>query len=52
MQPLGAYIMAFAAMLFSGLSALALFAAVRRFDPPEAPPVEREVREVREPIAV
>jgi hypothetical protein len=32
-----AYLVAFSAMLFSALSALTLFTAVRHFDPPEAP---------------
>jgi hypothetical protein len=33
---LGTYLMAFSAMAFAGLSALTLFRAVDRFDPPEA----------------
>jgi hypothetical protein len=31
------YVVAVCAMLFSGLSALTLFYAVRHFDPPETP---------------
>jgi hypothetical protein len=33
---LAPYVMSISAMLFSGLSALTLFWAVRHFDPPEA----------------
>ena len=37
------YLVSIAAMLFSGLSALTLIHIVRHFDPPEVPPLPKQV---------
>ena len=39
---LGTYLVAFAAMLFAGLSALTLFHAIDSFDPPEVRSAEKD----------
>jgi len=47
--PASAYIVAFSAMLFCGVSALTLIHAVNHFDPPE---VRSSPKQVHEKVAV
>jgi hypothetical protein len=49
--PLAAYLVAFSAMLFAGISALTLIATVRRLDPPGVATVEQVDQAAPETLA-